>query len=75
MFAKYDTVLQTIPPGVNTTDVGQLSTGYSMLYSVSISELDSNDTRSSAGTICPDVLHEQLEHVPDQLHLQHPIFS
>ena len=75
MFAKYDTVQQTIPPGVNTTDVGQHSTGYTMLYSVSISELDSIDTKSSVGTIWPNVLHEQLEHVPDQLHLQHPIFS
>ena len=50
MFAVYDTVQQTIPPGVNTTDVGQLSTGYTMLNSVSISELDSIDSRSSAGT-------------------------
>ena len=46
MFAEYDTVQQTTPPGVNTTDVGQLSTGYNMLESVSISELDSIDTRS-----------------------------
>ena len=50
MFAEYDTVQQTIQPGVNTTDVGQHSTGYTMLYSVSISELDSIDTRSSIGT-------------------------
>ena len=50
MFAEYDTVQQTTPPGVNTTDVGQLSTGYNMLESVSISELDSIDTRSSGGT-------------------------
>ena len=62
-----NTVQQTTPPGVNTTDVGQLSTGFTML--------DSIDTRNSARTNWAHVLHEQFQHVLDQLHLQHPIFS
>ena len=62
-----NTEQQTIPPGVNTTDVGQLSTGYTMLGSI--------DTRIRARIIWSDVLHEQFQHVSDKLHLQHPIFS